>query len=60
MSHRVVNVLGIASMFAAIPVAAFAVPQPLPVPEPATLSLVAAGLGAGAAAYAIRKWTRRK
>jgi hypothetical protein len=52
--------LGIVSMFAAIPVAAFAVPQPLPVPEPATLSLVAAGLGAGAAVYTIRKWTRRK
>jgi len=53
--------LGIASMFAAIPVAAFADGgPPIAIPEPATLSLVAAGLGAGISVYAIRKWTRRK
>jgi hypothetical protein len=60
MIFRVANVLGIALMFFAIPVAAFAGPGPIAVPEPATITLVAAGLGATAAVYAIRKWNRRK
>jgi len=60
MFHRVINVLGIASMFSAIPAVAFATILPVPVPEPATITLLAAGLGATAAVYGIRKWTRRK
>jgi hypothetical protein len=59
MADRLMKIIGIGSIFLAMPVAAFAF-QPIPVPEPATLTLVAAGLGVGATVYVVKKWMRPK